>query len=548
MLRRSRGIAVGNRCADLCAERRVFCAADLSALHMGIFKKAENRMGAASGTVLASCVALAVKGIGALYKIPLYNLLGDEATGLYGMIFPLFAFLICISGTGIPSALTGMISGGFPPEKVLKKALLVFCPIGAFLSVGLFVLSDKIAILQGERGVSPLYKAIAPSVFAVTVISVFRGYFQGLSDMRPTALSQLTEQASRAVIGLIAAYLLPVSAKEKAFFAVLAITASEFFASLYCILKYFSDKKKKADKNASREDGTIGETEAEKPRERSVFDVAPEKNGSETEMCGKSLPVPRGNESEACKNEKDVTAGLLAKYVLPLTLSSLLIPFSALIEGFIATRALIGMLGDTGTAYYGLYTGAAETIISLPAAVLHPIALGFLPAMIRDERAGRRALLLTAAGGMIAAAFVAFFPNVIISLLFSGVGNKAVLKRLLFLSSFVILLLPLLQTVSVVMLSKGLQKNSLISNATGSVVKILVCFFFVRIPSVNVFALPISDVCCYFVALTLDFVRIIKYNKSVNNYKAKGRSDENDNVGGAGNGKRRAVAQSVRSD
>ena len=322
-------------------------------------------MGAASGTVLAACVALVVKGIGALYKIPLYNLLGDEATGLYGMIFPLFAFLICISGTGIPSALASMISGGYRHEKVLKKALLVFCPIGAFLSVGLFVLSDEIAILQGEPSVSPLYKAIAPSVLAVSAISVFRGYFQGLSNMRPTAFSQLIEQASRAVIGLIAAYLLPVSSNEKAFFAVLAITVSEFFAALYCILKFLARKKKRAK--------------------------------------GGGVPLENADAGTIpTESEKEVTVGLLAKYVVPLTLSSLLIPFSALIEGFIATRTLIGMLGDTGTAYYGLYTGATETIVSLPAAVLHPIALGFLPAMVKDEKAGRRALLFTAAGGLTA--------------------------------------------------------------------------------------------------------------------------------------------------
>ena len=468
-------------------------------------------MGAASGTVLAAFIALVVKGIGALYKIPLYNLLGDEATGLYGMIFPLFAFLICISGTGIPSALTSMISGGYRPEKVLKKALFVFCPIGAFLSVGLFVLSDEIAILQGEPSVSPLYKVIAPSVLAVSAISVFRGYFQGLSNMRPTAFSQLIEQALRAVIGLIAAYLLPVSANEKAFFAVLAITVSEFFAALYCILKFLARKKKQA------------------------------KEGG----------VPLANadaETIPAESEKEVTAGLLAKYVVPLTLSSLLIPFSALIEGFIATRTLIGMLGDTGTAYYGLYTGATETIISLPAAVLHPIALGFLPAMVKDEKADRRAVLLTAAGGLTAAAFVGFSPNFIISVLFSGVGNKTVLNGLLTLSAPVIFLLPLLQTFSVVMLSKGLQKTSLINNAAGSLIKILVCFLLVKIPSLNVFALPISDICCYFVALTLDFVCVIKYNKSVNKYKIKGRSDENDNVGGTGNGKRRAVAQSVQGD
>ena len=79
---------------------------------MNYLNKAEKRFGAAQGTIVAMFAALAVKGIGALYKIPLYNILGDYATGVYGMVFPLFAFLLCLSGGGLPAALTKMIADG----------------------------------------------------------------------------------------------------------------------------------------------------------------------------------------------------------------------------------------------------------------------------------------------------------------------------------------------------------------------------------------------------------------------------------------------------
>lgn len=449
---------------------------------MNYLNKAEERFGAAQGTIVAMFAALAVKGIGALYKIPLYNILGDYATGVYGMVFPLFAFLLCLSGGGLPAALTKMIADGYSAKKVFKKTVVVVCVVGGTLSVLLFVFADKIARFQGNADAGIMYKAIAPSVFIVGLIAVFRGYFQGLSDMRLTAVSQMIEQVVRAVIGLIGALLLPISQIYKAFFAVLCITFSEIIALVYCFMRY-------------------------KKRNKTM---------TETAM-------------------KEPTFGVLFSYLVPLVLSAVLIPLSGVAEGFIAMRALGGM-GEIGTSYYGLYVGATETIISLPAAVLYPLASGFLPAMKKNGNA-EKCLIITFFGAFCAAVFAFLFPDFIISLLFSRVRYKAVLKILLKLSSLTMLLLPVLQCVSHIMLSMGAQKRSLLNNALGCAVKISVCALLVGNPSVHVFALAISDICCYFVALSSGLLYIIIKNKS------KG-SITDDNVGRTGYDKGRLVVKS----
>lgn len=461
---------------------------------MKFIENAEKRLGAAGGTSFAVAVAFLVKAIGALYKIPLYNLLGDYATGLYGMIFPLFAFLLCLSGSGVPVAVTRMISCGYDPGKVLKKTMAIFLSAGLVLSVLLFVFSRFIADLQGDGNAAKLYMAIAPSVFLVGVIAVFRGYFQGLSDMRPTAFSQLTEQVVRAVIGLIAAYLLPVSQKEKAFLAVLAITFSELCTVFYFFILYRKKSKK-------------------------------------------PLLSPDVKEQP--------TVGLIMSIAVPLTLNSLLIPLSALAEGFIAVRALRSLFGDRGTALYGLYAGATETIISLPAAVLHPLASGFLPKM-NDKKVAARAILFTVIGGVSAGLIVFVFPQIIVKILFSGVSNKGVLTELLRLSSVTVALLPILQTMSLILVAKGAQKRALFNNTVGSMMKIAVCSVLVYRAGINVFALAISDIACYFVALTLDLIYIITENKRSD--AIEGRSNTNDNVSGSGYRKGRLVAESVQSD
>ena len=471
-------------------------------LHMKFIENAEKRLGAAGGTSFAVAVAFLVKAIGALYKIPLYNLLGDYATGLYGMIFPLFAFLLCLSGSGVPVAVTRMISGGYDPEKVLKKTMAIFFSAGIVLSVLLFVFSRFIADLQGDSNAAKLYMAIAPSVFFVGVIAVFRGYFQGLSDMRPTAFSQLIEQLIRAVIGLIAAYLLPVSQKDKAFFAVLAITFSELCAALYFFILYYKKSKK-------------------------------------------TLPSPGVKTAVEAGAKTMPTVGSIMSIAVPLTLNSLLIPLSALAEGFIAVRALRSLFGDNGTALYGLYAGATETIISLPAAVLHPLASGFLPKM-NDKKVAARAMLFTVIGGVSAGFIVFVFPQIIVKILFSGVSNKGVLIELLRLSSVTVALLPILQTMSLILVAKGGQKRALFNNILGAIVKIAVCAVLVYRAGINVFALAISDIACYFVALTLDLIYIITENKRSD--AIEGRSDTNDNVSGTGYKKGRLVAESVQSD
>ena len=48
--------------------------------------------------------------------------------------------------------------------------------------------------------------AIAPSVLMVAVLAVFRGYYQGRSNMVPTAVSQVIESLGKLFIGLGLAY------------------------------------------------------------------------------------------------------------------------------------------------------------------------------------------------------------------------------------------------------------------------------------------------------------------------------------------------------
>ena len=170
---------------------------------MSVFKLIEKRFGFASGTLFFVFCTVFVKGIGFLYKIPLFNALGAFGAGLYQSVFSVFTLCINLAGAGIPSAMTKLISSGENAKAVLLKTLKIFSALGFVFFALLFIFSELISKIQGNVLAKSLYLVISPSVFIVGVISCFRGYFQGLGQFKPTAISQVIEQVVKSLVGVI---------------------------------------------------------------------------------------------------------------------------------------------------------------------------------------------------------------------------------------------------------------------------------------------------------------------------------------------------------
>lgn len=78
--------------------------AENAARGRGLMKKQSFLKGAA---IIAAGGFLA-KLIGALYRIPLTNLIGGYGMGLYQMVYPFYCLLLTVSATGIPSSIAKM--------------------------------------------------------------------------------------------------------------------------------------------------------------------------------------------------------------------------------------------------------------------------------------------------------------------------------------------------------------------------------------------------------------------------------------------------------
>ena len=152
------------------------------------------------------------KAIGAIYRVPLTNVIGSYGMGLYQLVFPLYSLLLTVSGTGVPSALSKLIAEKISlndrvnADGIFKTSLALMSVIGLFLSISLLAFAPLVARVQGDKNATLLYMLISPSVFLVSIMSVFRGYFQGRMNMKPTALSQIIEQIVKLLFGLFFAY------------------------------------------------------------------------------------------------------------------------------------------------------------------------------------------------------------------------------------------------------------------------------------------------------------------------------------------------------
>ena len=188
--------------------------------------------------------AIIVKAIGLVYKIPMLRLLGSEGMGYFNSAYELYALFCTVSTAGLPVAMSVMISSSRNKEKdlthrIFSIALKLFLILGIVGSVALFAFAHPIsAFLKSEKAYYSII-AISPTVFLICLSSAYRGYFQGLGRMAPTAISQVIEALCKLVLGLIFAYIALSAGLETqsvAAFAVLGLVSGTAISALYLFL------------------------------------------------------------------------------------------------------------------------------------------------------------------------------------------------------------------------------------------------------------------------------------------------------------------------
>lgn len=178
-------------------------------------KKKSTKRGASNfliqGTILA-VAGIIVRIIGMFYRIPLASILGDEGNGYYSSAFSIYSILLIVSSYSLPTAVSKMVAMRVARKeyvnsfRVLKVSLFYGTVVGGIGAAVLWFGADVFAnqFLKMPY-TSYALKTLAPTIWIIAYLGVFRGYFQGLGTMLPTAISQVFEQIVNAVISIYAA-------------------------------------------------------------------------------------------------------------------------------------------------------------------------------------------------------------------------------------------------------------------------------------------------------------------------------------------------------
>lgn len=427
--------------------------------------KSKNKL--LSGAVIISLGGFLTKIIGAFYRIPLTNILGADGIGLYQMAFPVYCMLLTFSSTGVPGAIAKLTAEREGDKSVLKGALTIFIPIGLICTLIMSLFSSGIAKLQGNVNASGCYLLLAPSVFFVSIICCFRGYYQGLSDMLPTALSQVIEQVVKLIIGLSLCLAFSGEPIKGAASASLAVSVSELFAVVYFLIL---GKYKKV--NVIKIEG--------KPPYRKIILT-----------------------------------------VLPIMLSTLILPLTRTIESFFVINIMLDYT-ESATSLYGIYSGGVESLVGVPVSVCYGVAVTVIPIISELTAKGedtskrvKQALIYTVVLATFFALCFLIFGNLAVDLLYGklSVEEGEIMKKLVKLSSLSVFLLPLMQTTASILIAKGKLLKPPTSSAIACAVKLILSAFLLSFESINVFALVISDIVAYFLASFINLLYIIKYKK-----------------------------------
>ena len=194
------------------------------------------------GAALLAIATAVVKIIGAIYKLPLKGIIGDEGYSYFSSAYDIYNVLLLISTAGLPVAMSRMISQATSlgdtaqVKRVYNTSRAVFLGIGAVSTLLMLLFCRQLAASQEQPDAWFAIFCLAPCAFLMGIISTYRGFFQGQGNMIPTSISQVIEAVFKLGIGLLVAILIlhlggtiPIAAGG----AILGVTVSCLVSAAY---------------------------------------------------------------------------------------------------------------------------------------------------------------------------------------------------------------------------------------------------------------------------------------------------------------------------
>ncbi len=428
------------------------------------------------GTALLTLSAAMVKIIGAFYSIPLKSIIGDDGFGFYSTAYEIYTLLLMISTAGLPVAMSRIISqasslGNYRQvRKIYSVSRTIFLALGitgtALMVFGCKFLANKLNHTDAWASIA----ALGPAGLLICLMSTYRGFFQGQSNMMPTSVSQVLEAFCKLIAGLSLAILVLKFTGDYAMAAagaILGVTLSCLVGSIYlkfCIHKAYKNLPQTGEQTQS------GETIA-----KNLLSIA--------------VPITIG------------AAGLQLLTVLE--------------TGFYMGNLLDMMSKEQVNIQKGIYN-FTQKIFNMPCAFITPVTISIIPAITAQLTTGNRqeakataesSARVTALVAMPCAVGLAVLAEPVTALLGGYSGEKLVLAtNLMRILGICIIFNATVLLTNAIMQANGHAVLPVVNMFVGGFIKLGAVLILTRNPHIGIVGTPIGSLLCYISITVLNLI------------------------------------------
>ena len=465
-----------------------------------------------NGALVLSVSTLLVKIIGVIYKIPISNMMGAVGRGYFDSAYNLYIPIYTISMAGLPVAVSKMVSqhvalGRYRDVRMIfRVSARLFTFTGILGTVLLLIFAYPYALIAKTNEVIPAIIAITPSIFFCCMMSIYRGYYNGLRNMNPTAISQVIEAIGKMIFGIAAAKLTitygysQFESGAKVFGKVCA-TESEAMSAIY---PYAAA--------AAAVGVTMGTVIG------MIYMIIMHKAKGDgitrTEIVNSPRPVNSG-----------AIAKTLVAIAIPVVTSSIIFSLTNLIDAITTQIAEAHVLdADLKDFLYGAYTLSLDFKNLIPS-ITTTLGVSAIPALsaayaVKDKHALKSSVESVLRVGMIISLASGIGMGVLaepILRMFYENGKSApaisIAAPIMAAYGYTIFLMAISQPMTNMLQAVGKANVPVKSLTVGAVVKVVANYIFIGIPSININGAVIGTVLCYLIVVIYNYIALIKATK-----------------------------------
>lgn len=428
-----------------------------------------------------------IKVVGFAYKFYLTNKpgFGDSGNAIYSSGFQIYALLLAFSSTGVPNAISKLVAERLAlgdakgAYRTFKISMITFSILGIIGSILLFLGAKKIAedwIQIPEVKYSLI--ALSPSIFFVSISSVFRGYFNGKQSFTVTAKSQTIEQIFKTFFTIILVELvIYINRKDIYIMAGAANFATTIATVMSFVYIYF---------------------------------------------CYRSKNKEIKQEIIQTVNYKPIRLRKTIKKILsdsiPISIGSVIASFNKNIDSLTVVRFLKRVTNEKeAIAQYGILSGKIDVLCSATLAINVAFVTAFAPSIVKSftkkdltntYKKIKIFILITILIGIPITIIMMFFPKEVLNILFPNANSGA---NYLKISSISIIFMLLTQTVNSILQALGEVNIPPISLSIGIIFKLICNVCLIPNPKFGILGAIIGNIIYNIISFFISIIILIYF-------------------------------------